>query len=216
LSSIASLADVKAHLRYPSPTQASTDDAIIQGLIDAATGVISYHLDDVLPTRHSETYSGGDCTVWLRHKPVISVSNVEESWGYIAYQLDLQAADSPAPFSMFAFSLDNPETGQITRRSAGNVVIPFRAGVDNIRVDYTSGREVVPPQIVFAVKSLVAHWFQHEELRTQAAGAADMQYDMVSQSFAFSRETGTTTAYYGVPNRILELIMSERRGPIIA
>lgn len=213
---IASLADVKTHLRFSNPTQPHPDDPIVQGLIDSATGVIEYHCDDVLPHLHDEYYDGGDTSVFVRHKPILSVENVEEGWGYINFELDYVEVNSPPPYSMFAYSIDNYETGEISRRSAGNIVIPYRAGQANIRVQYQSGRQVVPPVLVLALKTLVGHWWRNEELRSLASDGAYQQYDVTTQSFAFSRETSTTSVWFGVPASIIDMIQSERRAPIIA
>ena len=216
--SIASLSAIKAHLRFPEAeiSGPSDDDEIIQGLADAADGIIANLCDDVLPTRHVELFDGGDISVWTRHKPIVSVESVVEGWGYLNFDLDFQEVNSPGPFSIFAYSIDSYSEGQITRRSAGNVTIPYRAGESNIEVAYTSGRAVVPPALVLAEKMLVAHMYQNELLRAEANSSAYMQYDVTSQSFAFSRETGTTTINYGIPLRVQLLIDSERRGPIFA
>jgi hypothetical protein len=217
---IVTLAEVKAHLRYPNPASPHRDDTALEEFIDAANEVIEYECDDILPHARSETYDGGPTTLYLRNLPVLSVQNVEESWGYISYQLDQQASDSPGPWSMFAYSFDNFETGQITRRTAGNVVIPFHAGDENIVIQYTSGREKVPGDIKLAAKELINHWWQNSQQRAGSTGAGApgaAAFDAtMGANYSRDTESGNQNINIGVPDRILELIKGKRHMPFIA
>ena len=220
MQNIVSLADVKAHLRYPTAeiTGPSDDDAALQKFINAADEVIEFECDDILQHEHDEYYDGGDCEIFLRHKPLLTVQNVEEGWGYINYELDYVESNSPGPvFSMFAYSVDGHEFGKITRRTAGNVVIPFRAGTDNIRVQYVSGEAHIPANVILAELELVAHFWQNSQLRAMTVAGANLAYDAVTGA-AYSRDTesGVQNINIGVPMRILELMKSHRHSPIIA
>jgi hypothetical protein len=209
------LAEARAYLKFPNPTVASADDNILGIMISAASDVCRYHCGDVLPTLHVETYDGGACQLFLRNKPLLEVQSIQESYGYINYELDFQQVGIPAN-SAFAYSIDSYEEGIITRRSAGSAVIPFAKGVANVSVVYRAGRQDIPPAIALAVRELLSHWYSNSQLRAVASAGGYQQYDASTQEFAFERNTGTTTFYFGVPQRIVELINSERRGPIFA
>lgn len=217
---IVTLADVKTHLRYPNPSQPHPDDVSLQKFIAAADEVLEYECDDVIPKVRTETYDGGDRQIFLRHLPVLSVQNVEESWGYINYQLDYQPSDSPGPFSMFAYSVDNLQVGQITRRTAGNVVIPFHPGEENIVVSYTTGRNPVPGTIILGELELIAHWWRNSQQRSGASGAGApgaMAFDaVVGANYSRDTETGIQNINIGVPDRILELLKAHRHMPFFA
>ena len=209
--SIVLLSDVWAYLRYPS-TPPAGDQVIMQQMIDAAAEVIRMECGDVFPTEYDEYHDGGDLSVWAYHSPILSIQNVEEGWGWINYELDFVEVNSNPAGSLFAYSLDSAEVGMITRRSAGNVAIPFMRGEDNIRVTYTAGRAVTPPVIYLAVLELINHWWQNSQQRN--IGVNGGQYDSVGET-EFTRATGLTSINQGVPYRILELIKPYRRFPVI-
>lgn len=218
MANIVSLTDVKTHLRYPSPSQPSPDDTALQKFINAADDCIEYECNDILPSLHSEHYDGGDISIFLRHKPLLSVQNIEEGWGYINYELDFVEVNSPGPvFSMFAYSIENYETAEISRRTAGNVTRPFRAGDGNIFVQYRSGVEAIPGSVILGELELIVHWWQNSQLRAVTMAGANIGYDTVTgQAYSRDTETGVQNINIGVPYRILEMIKAHRRDPIIA
>lgn len=217
---VVTLTDVKTHLRYPNPTATSADDNALLKFIAAADEVISYECDQILPKTYSERHNGGRMSIFLRKVPVIEVQNVEESWGWINYELDYQDPGSPSPTSMFAYSLDHPETGEITRRSVANVPRPFQPGEDNIFVQYVAGYEIAPGNVVLAELELIAHWWQASQLRAGNTGAGApgaAAYDAtLGQQYSRDTESGTQNINIGVPFRILELIKKTRHMPFIA
>lgn len=212
MADLVTLIDVKTHLRIP-PTQ-SGEDAALMGFIFAAEDVIRAECGDIVPRHYDESYDGGNSTIYLRHRPVLSVENVEEGWGYFNYELDYQQVNTVPAASMFAYSIDSPEAGAVTRRSAGNVVIPFVPGIKNIRVIYTAGRQTVPGAIRLATLELVAHWFQSSQLRATATNSGEQAYDAV-EGERYSRNYDIAGMNYGVPFRILELLKPFRRLPVI-
>jgi hypothetical protein len=218
VANIVSLQDVKTHLRYPNPETPSADDTAIQKFISAADLCIQYECDDILPVLHSEYYDGGDFSVYLRHKPLLSVENVEEGWGWINYELDFVEVNSPgAVFSMFAYSIEDFQNSEISRRTAGNVQIPFRPGSGNVYIQYYSGEQTIPGNIILAELELIAHWWQNSQLRAVALAGSNVSYDAVSgQAYSRDTESGNQNINIGVPYRILEMIKSHRRSPIIA
>lgn len=217
MANIVTLAQVKNHLGYPSPSAPNADDVSLQMFIDAADEVIRYECDDILPKVFSESYDGGDYEIYLRHIPVLSVENIEEGWGWINWELDYVQVNSPPPYSMFAYSIDSADQGVITRRSAGNVQIPFRSGTSNISVQYTAGEAKTPANVTLAELELVSHWWQNSQLRAQALAGTNISFDGVSgANYTRDTETGVQNINIGVPMRILELLNAHRRRPIIS
>ena len=216
MTAIVTLADVRAHLRYPNPASASSDDAALQGFIDAADDAIDFECDTVAPKMFDEYYNGGDYSIWVRHRPLISVQNIEEGWGWTNYELDYVQVNSGTATSMFAYSIDNPGTGEITRRSGGNVNIPFMTGVNNVRIEYTAGRLKIPPVIRLAALELIAHWWQNSQFRAASLAGANITYDAVAgQAYTRDTESGIQNLNIGVPYRILEMLKPYRHDPII-
>lgn len=210
-SSVVSLSDVKAHLRYPTADVA--DDVAIQGFINAAGDVINVECGMVMPQQFDEYYNGGTKQIWLRHPPILEVHQVEEGWGFINYELAEIEVNSPVQTQMFAFSVDEPESALISRRVGGNVSIPFVPGDANIHVTYTAGRSVVPGAIRLACLELVAHWWQGSQQRHGATGGGISTYDTMNVDF--TRSTGLSPLNQGVPYRIIEMLKPFRRLPII-
>jgi hypothetical protein len=217
-SAIVDLASMKAHLRYPNPASPSSDDTAIQGFIDAAEECIRFECDDVIPTLYSERHDGGDFKIYTHHRPLLEVKNIEEGWGWITYELDYQDPNTaPSDTTMFGYSVNNYETGEIARRSVASVPLPFIPGERNIYIQYTAGYAQAPANIVLATKELVAHWWQNSQLRALTMAGSNIAYDTVTGA-AYTRdtETGVQNINVGVPYRILELIKAHRKMPIIA
>lgn len=211
MTNIVTLDEVRAHLRY-TPADTIDDNALLLH-IAAADEVMRKECGDNVPTQYVETYDGGELSVYLIHSPVLSVENVEEGWGWIDWELDyIQVNTPPGLISMFAYSLDTPETGKVSRRTAGNINIPFFPGQSNIKIVYTAGRNPVPPVIRLAELELIAHWWQNSQQRASAASTAN-SFDAMNQDFP---RTGVYTPInQGVPWRILEMIKPYRSMPII-
>src|SRR5215469_17522418 len=134
-SLLVSLADMKAHLRFPSPSAPSAEDPILQGFIEAAEACIRFECDDILPTLYSERHDGGSFKIFLYHRPILTIKNLEENWGWIQYELDYQDQGTPASdTTMFGYSIDNRETGEVSRRSVASVPLPFIPGEKNLFV----------------------------------------------------------------------------------
>jgi len=210
-TSIVTLQDVKNHLRY-TPTD-TTDDLALTGFIYAANDVIEAECGAVIPTSYEEFYDGGSTYIYLRHKPILTIENVEEGWGWWDYELDYQQVNTIPAGSMFAFSIDSPESGAISRRSAGNVCIPFVPGQKNIKVNYTAGLDSVPWSVRLAALEIIAHWFQNSQMRAMANTNAYQSFDQMNEEF--TRTTGTISINSGLPYRVLELLKKHRHLPII-
>ena len=218
MANIVSLADVKTHLRYPNPSSPNPDDTALQKFIDAADEVIEFECDEIVPKLFNESHDGGGTSIFLRRRPILEVLNVEEGWGWVNFELNFVDVNSPAQVnSLYAYSIDNHDVSQITRRSAGNVVIPFVPGQNNILVQYRAGEGVMPGSIVLAELELIAHWWQNSQLRGVTMSGANLGYDTVAGSI-YSRDTesGNQNINIGVPYRILEMIKGHRHVPFIA
>lgn len=213
MANIVTLDQAKAHLRYPITN--TQDDAAIQFHIDAADDAIRKECGEVLAHTYDETYDGGVSSIFLYHVPVISIEGVQESWGFANYELDNVQPSSIGAGSMFAYSIDNDDTGQITRRTSGNVVLPFTPGHSNIRVTYTAGRLPVPPIIQLAELELIAYWWQNSQLRASTS-TSQYGFGAVDQSDVRSGpEAGIQSVNIGIPWRIIEMIKAYRSAPII-
>jgi hypothetical protein len=214
ITEIASLTTMKQYLRIPNPSAANGDDATIQILMNAAQVAIEREVGHIIKKRiRAERHSGGKCDIWLRELPVLYVENVEEGWGYYNWELDDQQVNMIPALSMWAFSLDRPEEGLVTRRSQGNVAVPFVWGKDNIRVDYVVGRAEIPDNAVLAFLELTAYWYRTSQLRgtNQATGFAPAG----ALNVDFTRSTGISSVNMGIPDEIIELLKPDRRRPII-
>lgn len=211
---IVTLAELKAHLRYPNATQPSSDDDALEGFILAATEIIETEVGKVVQREVTEYHDGGSIAIYLRQKPVLKVVQVIENWGYFNWDLADQPSTTIPATNLFAYSLDNPAEGRVTRRSVGNIAIPFMAMGSmfpaNIKVEYTAGRYQVPWSVRLATLELCAHWWQHSQQRQYSAGAS------LSGNFdSFVPDQGTTAFNAGVPYRVLELLKPHRHSPII-
>lgn len=219
ITEIASLATVKQYLRIPDPESAHPDDPIIQGMMDAATTVVERELGHITAKKITrEVHDGGRGEIWLRELPVLYIENVQEGWGYYDWDLEDQQVNQIPALSIWAYSLDMAKEGLITRRSAGNVQIPFVSGRNNIRVDYVVGRLELPANAVLAFEELVAFWYRNSQLR--AVSQAGTLGEGAQTSFGavntdVTRSTGETLTYAGVPEGVILLLRPGGRRPII-
>lgn len=211
---IVTLTELKTHLRYPNPTQQSNDDDALEGFILAATEIIENEVGKVVQRNVTEYHDGGQIALYLRQRPVLSVTQVIENWGYFNWDLSDQPSTTIPATNLFAYSLDNPSEGRVTRRSVGNIAIPFMAMGSmfpaNIKVEYVAGRYQVPWSVRLATLELCAHWWQRSQQR-QFGGSGTL-----SGNFDSMIPDGAGTGFNaGVPYRVLELIKPHRRSPII-
>lgn len=212
MANVVTLDEVRRHLRYPvADTQ---DDAAIQLFIDAADEVMKKECGANVAIQYDEYYDGGDSAIFLFNTPVLSIELVEEGWGFATFNLDYVQVDSPVVATNFAYSIDDAENGYITRRTSGNVLIPFQPGTNNIHFVYTAGRNPIPPIIKLAELELIAHWWQNSQ---QRAGVQATQNSFAAVDYEIPRSGGAqyTSINQGVPWRIIEMIKPYRSAPII-
>lgn len=213
-SGIVSVTELKTHLRYPNPGDPTVDDDGLEGFIYAATEIIENECGKVVQRNVIEYHDGGQSSLYLRQTPVISVVEIIENWGFYNWELAEQPSTTVPATNLFAYSLDNPSQGRVTRRSTGNIAVPFMAMggnfPNNIRVTYLAGRLVVPFAVRLATLELCAYWWQHSQQRQYAAGGS-----MAGNFNNMVPDQGTTAFNAGVPYRILEILKPHRRTPII-
>jgi hypothetical protein len=215
MTQVVSLADVRAHLRM-SPGY-TDDDYMLQNIFipaaqDALEGITGY----TVPAQFDEYYDGGHYSIWLRNTPLLSVELVEEGWGFTNYELSYQQVNSQSAVDMYAYSIDDYESGEITRRTAGNVNTEFIPGDGNIHVVYTAGRQNTPGTVYLAALELVSYWYRNAEQRGDTgsgSNAANMQFSMSNTDF--TRSQGVEAMYGGIPYGIIFLIRRHMRTPVI-
>lgn len=214
MTNVVTLDEVRRHLRYPAAD--TQDDAALQLFMDAADQVMVKECGANVAIQYNEYYNGGNSAIFLRHVPVLSVEQVEEGWGFATFVLDYVQVDTAAVATNFAYSIDDPDNGYITRRTSGNVLIPFQAGTSNIHVTYTAGRNPIPPIIKLAELELIAHWWQGSQQRGMGTSSSAYSYDTVNQDFPRSGPAaGMVPLNQGIPYRIIEMIKPYRSAPII-
>src|SRR2546430_16633512 len=103
---------------------AGTNDTELQGFIDAATPIVEDMVGHVIQvTITGEIHDGGDTSIVLRHKPVLSVTTLTEIIGFVPYTLTNQPVGSPV--DNYGYSIDDPYGGLVVRRSSGSTPFPF-------------------------------------------------------------------------------------------
>ena len=217
MADVVTLAEVRAHLRMPATY--TQDDSMLQSIfIPAANEVVKRECGDIVPQTYDEYYNGGDFAIWLRHKPVLEVQLVEEGWGWINYELSFVEVNSVTTNEtnldpLFAYSLDLPMQGKISRRFGGNVPAPFVPGENNIHIIYTAGRASIPGNIVLAALQIIAFWYRGFEQRTMGIDHSGIA--VLNTDFPHSGNDVFTPQNQGVPEWLLELLKPHRRPPII-
>lgn len=200
------------------PPTYTADDNMLQNIfIPAAQEALEFETDYTVPTQFEEYHDGGDFSIWTWHKPILEVALVEEGWGYINFTLNyvqVNTVNLSNGNPIYAYSIDDPESGEITRRYGASVPAPFMAGEGNIHIVYTAGRKETPAVLYLAAMELISHWYINAMQRSGTGGNA-AGYDAVNVDFPHSGADITTTINQGVPYRILEMIKKYRRDPVI-
>lgn len=214
--SIATLEEAKAYLRFPNPSSPDADDSILLDLISGIEEIVTLNCGPVTPVTYVDKYQGGKCSIFLRRAPLVTVSEVIEDWGYAQFVLDFVDPSISSPSSIYAYSIEDYETAQITRRSAAGITIPFMASVYNgIQVTYTAGRQTVPAAVKIGCLELLAHIYQGSLQRGVSLSGSNLAYDAVGGVMLRNPAEGSQI-WVGLPTRLLQFFESERRMPCIA
>jgi len=181
-------------------TFAGSDDLLrtyisaISKRLDEACGAI------VQRTITDELYDGGS-TIWLKTKPVASVTTVTEYDGIVPTVLTRQT-NTTEPSDGYVLE---PTKGKLIRTSSGTKTI-FEPGLQNIKVTYVAGRytttATVDPLFKIAAQSFLAHvWKMNQGMGTSTYGDYDGGFAVIT---------------YALPNRVKDLLGSEIQTPSIA
>lgn len=192
------LTDVKAQLNITSTTY----DAELQGFLDAAGDVVLEFIGDIPTTVYTENYDGGDVSIYLRHRPVLTITTMTEVVGNVVYTLTSQPPGSSV--DAWGYSIDDADAGKVVRRSAAGQPWRFTPGIGNITVTYSAGRSVLPASVRMAVLLITEHMWEQTQ-RGQGAGRA--------VPGAVDADVG-----YG-PNKYsqaMEMLAPYRKAPVIA
>jgi hypothetical protein len=125
------------------------------------------------------------------------------------------SSDAQPASSIWAYSIDNADVGQISRRTIGNALVNFASGESNIEVIYTAGESQLPAAVKLGILEGVAHQYQNSQLRSVVTSGVNMAFDATSGE-AYSREPDSQPLDYALPFRIIQLFRTHGRMPIFA
>lgn len=202
--SIVELDDIKDYLNL-STTDRSHDGELLR-FAAGLTPVVEFIVGPVIPrTYTNELYNGGTPIIALRKRPIISVSNVTEFLGPIAYTLtQVQSRDQG---SIYSYMVNPP--GSILRTTAGGGVQPFFGATDSVMITYTAGFAKTPENIRMGMLELLRVNYQ----QTQQAGGGRIGGGGFS---ADEMEPTQQMLGFTVPGRVREMLGPNRRHPSIA
>ena len=141
---LVSLAELKVWLNV----QTTTDDAMLQTLIDQASQWVNNYTNRILYTgSYSVTLDGkGEVRKYLQNWPITAVAS-----------LTIDGTTIPASpdgiQSGYVFDKVNPVISLI-----GGYM--FNPGTSNVLLTYTAGYATFPPEIVLAAKQLITAWYR--------------------------------------------------------
>jgi hypothetical protein len=202
VSGIVDVTSVKLHLNMP--VSDTSQDAELQGFIDAASELARDVVGPLFPESHTQAFDGGTTSITVDWLPLASVTSVTEYYGLSAYTLTEQALGGQS--NAFGYTVDYA-TGQLTRRTMGGDAAIFASGSKNIVVQYVSGRSgVVSPTIRLGALELIRHLWQ----LTQQGGRPAFGGSGLDAS------DGMVPTGFALPARVLELWQPYRRPPGVA
>lgn len=200
MTSLVTVAEVKDHLNFPDSDVTHDDE--LQGFIDGCQPVIENITGPINQVTYTEDYDGGQTSILLRHRPIVSVTSVHEFRGTIDYTLTQVA--SPSLGTPWSYTYES--SGRIVRRGVGGVEIAFPSGLGKVRVVYVAGQASTPSNVRLAMLELVRHNWQ----LTQQGGRPSFPASYGAEDSPY------VPSGFAVPTRVLELLAPHRRGPSIA
>jgi hypothetical protein len=199
--SIVELDDIKDYLNFSTTDR--THDGELLRFAAGLTPVVEFIVGPVLPKTYTERYNGGSPVISLRHRPIISVSNVVAVLGPIAYTLtQVPSRDQGVIYGYFF-----DPAGSIWCTTAGGGLQPFFGGSDSITVTYTAGFVKTPENIRMGMLELIRVNYQ----QTQQGGGGRIGGGLIMDEEPVTQMLGFT-----VPNRVREMLGPNRRHPSIA
>jgi hypothetical protein len=221
------LPDVRRHLRFPNPMQPNSEDAGLLCFLEAIMELAELHCDSLFARTYVEHLDGGSTCVFTRNRPILSVKSVTENVGILSYVLDfVEVGTAPlvtqsgsdggmVASSIWAYSIDNADVGQISRRTIGNALVPFASGEANIEVIYVAGESELPAAVWLGILEGMAHYWQNSQQRGVPMSATNIMFDATNGE-AYSREPDSQPLDYALPFRIVQMFRTHGRLPIFA
>lgn len=201
LEQIVDLPSVKAHLNIRAEDETHDDELL--PYIYAAGEQARHVCGPILPEQHTQYFDGGGPAIVPDWRPIASVLSVTEYYGLYGFAITEQPLGGQT--DAFAFTVDY-STGQLMRRTFGGQAARWAIGDKNIKVVYTAGLGAVSWSVRLGALELIRHLYQltQQSGRPKFGGASlDSDGSVVPSGFA-------------LPNRVLQLWQSDRRGPGIA
>lgn len=201
---IVELDDVKDYLNLGT-TDRSHDGELLR-FVAGLTPVVEFITGPILPkTYTNEMYNGGTPLISLRKRPIISVSNVTEFLGPIAYTLTQVAERDQG--SIYSYLVSPP--GSILRTTAGGGVQPFFGGTDSVMVTYTAGFVKTPENVRLGMLELLR--VNYQQTQQGGGGRIGGGSQLLDEGEPVQQMLG-----FFVPGRVKELLAPNRRHPAIA
>lgn len=197
---VLTLAEAKAAVGI-AITDLTADEALtikvraVSRRLDQAVGPI------VQRTITGETHEGGCDRIWLRHRPVTSITTVTEYSGGTGSTLTAEDYDT---LPSDAYAADPCHTGTATfsgrlwRRSGGSPSC-FPAGPQAVRVTYVAGRYADTASVDPLFKEAAAVMLKNAWRPNEAAVQNFGEFDVPAQNFP----------RFGIPNYVRDLLADE-------
>lgn len=188
------LDEVKRHLNIPVDN--TTDDEELRGFVLSASAVVEYIVGSVGRKTVTEKYSGlRQSAIILRRGPIIAVTSVTENGITLTADVDYTVS----------------EAGVLSRLAGRWYPRQWRAGVNNIVVNYTAGRMDIPPNIVDATKELIRINWRPQTGGNYSVFSGGRADDMGQLSFNELRPMG-----FFIPNTVMQRLSPQQVGPFLA
>ena len=201
---IVELDDVKDFLNIRSSDR--SHDGELLRFIAGCGPVVEFIVGPVLPrVFQNELYDGGSSFLSLRHRPVISVSEVIEYRGPVPWLLEqVPSADQG---TIYSYEFEPP--GRIVRRNVGGGTQTFPGGMETVRVTYTAGYQTIPQNIRLGMLELVR--VNYQETQQAGGGRIGSAFSPPDVDIPAAQAMG-----YLVPGRVRELLAPSKRHPAVA
>ena len=178
------------------------------GRLAAYVSAVSQQLDNLVGpvvqrTVTSESHDGGDDEVFLRQRPVASVTAVTEYRNTTAQAL---VAETNTTKTGYNYLLDPAAAGKLCRRSS-NQDFPFPPGKSNVIVTYVAGRASTTGAVDAKYKQAAAMMLRNIWTAEAASG---------SETFgAFTDQAPNPLLGPGLLNKVVAMLDGEMQGPMV-
>jgi len=198
---IVELDDLKDYLNLSATDR--THDGELLRFLAGITPVIEFMTGPILPVTYTdERYDGGRAIISLRHRPLISVSQVSEYLGPIRY--DLTQVPSRDQGSIYSYMFE--PSGSIIRCTAGGGLQAFPAGPDSVQVTYTAGYLQTPENLRMGV--LEACRVVYQDTQQAGGGRIGVGSSLVDETLPVTQMVSS----FNTP-RVRQFISPNRRHP---